>query len=626
MKKLLVTLMSIAATAHADREITDTDRQFWSFKKPVRAPLPAVTQKARVRTPIDAFVLAKLEAQGQAFKPDTDRNTLIRRLSFDMLGLPPSPGEVQAFVRDRGPDAYERLVDRMLASPRYGERWGRHWLDVVGFSESSLFLQDKLRPQSWRFRDYVIKAMNADKPFDQFIEEQLAGDEMVNWRDAPRPFTQDIQEKLVATGFLRCAPDGTDNQPIEQRDKRFATQQATLELTAKALMGLTLNCVRCHAHKYDPIRHEDYYRMAALFQPALDPESWIAGNTYEGGEVRWILNMTPEEEAAYHRDVAEGYKNEKTRRKHVYPSAMIWALWDVSTTPSPTHLLERGSFETPGKVVIPGVLTVVDDPVRPFTVPARLEENPHTTGRRLAFARWLTRTDNPLTARVFVNRVWQYHFGTGIVATTDDFGARGARPTHPELLDWLALEFAEGGWSMKRLHRQILLSTTYRQRRAPRRLEAEAVRDAMLAVSGDLDQRLYGESVKVATVDGEVVVDPKDPARNRRSVYIVNWRTQIPNFLKAFDAPVVETNVPKRGQSVIPQQALALMNSAFMHERVASFASRTRTIDRAYLAAFARLPERAETAQIQAYLRKTGGDWAGVCHSLLSSNEFLYVD
>lgn len=251
-------------------------RGFWSFRKPVKVPFPRIKQPERVRSPIDAFILEKLEVHQLSLRPEADRHTLIRRLYFDLIGLPPAPEEVEGFVQDADPRAYERLVDRLLASPHYGERWGRHWLDVAGFAESSLFIGDVFRPEFWRYRDYVTRAFNEDKPYDQFIVEQLAGDELFDWRGADA-FTPDQIEKLVATGFLRCPPDATDNQLITQMEKRYATQQAVVEVSMKALLGLTLNCVRCHTHKYDPIPHEDYYKLVAMFQPAFDPENWLAG-------------------------------------------------------------------------------------------------------------------------------------------------------------------------------------------------------------------------------------------------------------------------------------------------------------------------------------------------------------
>ncbi len=665
----------------------EAGRSFWSFRAPVRPPVPTVRGGDRVRTPIDAFVLRRLEDAGLGFNPDASRRVLVRRLSFDLLGLPPDPAEIDAFVADPDAHAADRLVDRLLASPHHGERWGRHWLDVAGFAESSLFIGDQRRPGFWRYRDYVIRALNADMPYDRFVTEQLAGDELFDWRSV-ESFDEEHIAKLVATGFLRCPPDATDNQPITQGEKIFAAQQAVVEVSMKALIGLTLNCVRCHSHKYDPIPHEDYYRLVAVFQPAYDPERWLAGIWNQGnpGPVRAVPILDRDEREEFFRRsrawgeerlalVAklEGSDAEETRRirerfeeirKEVGElPPLIWGLFDVSTDPSPTRLLERGNHETPSREVAPGVLSVLDDPDDPFRAPEP-EAGASTTGRRLALARWLTRRDHPLTARVIVNRIWQYHFGRGLVETPDDFGARGRAPSHPELLDWLAVELVESGWSLKHIHRLILDSTTYRQaagvderrqRIDPsnrllgsfprRRIEAEALRDAMLAASGLLDTRLHGPSVPTARrPDGRFVVPSDHPDRHRRSVYLSTRRTWVATFLTTFDAPVMDTNCPRRASAAIPQQALALMNNPFTIECAAAFAGRAlaegdETIDdrlrRAWILAFGRAPEHDEAAPFRRLVAAAVGSteeeaerraWRTVCHALLSASEFLYVD
>ncbi len=733
-------------------EVTAKDRDFWSFTKPLRPAIPEVKDRARVRTAIDYFIQAKLEEEDLSFHEDADSRTLIRRVTFNLTGLPPEPEAVEAFVKSHDSAAYDQLVDRLLASPRYGERWGRHWLDVAGYAESSFFIGDQIRPDFWRYRDYVIRAFNEDKPYDVFVREQLAGDEMFDWRNTD-VFSEDQVDKLVATGFLRTPPDATDNQPITQDEKIYATQQAALEVSMKALMGLTLNCVRCHAHKYDPIPHNDYYKLMGIFEPAYDTEKWLAGiwTRHYPGPIRAIPLAPKSERDAYFEQsevwkqesavLTKQYRYETPQRwrdrflqensekiedsalrervlgiisrglkdrpeveegvlmgtfqelgmtidklKEVYPefeqeekelkdridklfdSAMppplIWGTFDVSTSPSPTPLLLRGNFETPGEPVAPGVLTVLDDPEHPFDLEALAEEAPqNTTGRRLAFAKWLTDRDHPLTGRVMVNRIWQYHFGEGLVRTPDDFGERGSRPTHPDLLDWLTKEFIESGWSIKHMHRLILGSTVYRQsssfdkareevdpsnllwsRFQKHRLEAEAIRDGMLAVSGKLDLSMYGESVPTERLeDGRVLVPADDPGRNRRSVYITTQRSGIPNFLTTFDAPIMDTNAPKRASSAIPQQALVAMNNPFMHDcaealrdRIVSEERETfeERLNRIWMLAYARYPTEQETSRMKGWMQAAmdAGDggfldaWKTISHAVLSSNEFLYID
>ncbi len=736
----------------ARTSVSEKDRTFWSFQSVRRPALPTVKSASRVRTPVDRFMFAKLEEKRIKPSAEADKAVLIRRLYFDLIGLPPTPEEVRAFVSDKNPQAFDRLVDRLLASPHYGERWGRHWLDVAGFAESSLFIGDIVRPDFWRYRDYVIQAFNKDKPYDQFVREQLAGDELVNWRAADQ-FTPDMIEKLVATGFLRCTPDATDNQPITQMDKRYATQQAVMEVSMKALMGLTVQCVRCHSHKYNPIPQQDYYKLIAIFQPAYDPEKWIGGihdpklavgplraiplldrqgreeherrfvslqeergklrqeekyGVFNRWRNRYLQEHASEIEDAATRERAvallaqdstapaekdESFLNELAVRLNVteellrktYPEftkeiqrtkaqlktvtekgtklpPVIWGLWDVSADPTPTRLLRRGDFESPDNEVQPGVLSVLETSHNSFHLPPA-PPNDQTTGRRLALANWLTHPEHPLTARVLVNRVWQYHFGTGLVATPDDFGARGSRPTHPELLDWLAAEFVESGWSIKHLHRLILLSATWRQssqddpakrevdpadkllwKFPKRRLEAEIIRDAMLSVSGLLDGRLFGESVETKKQpDGQYAVPADHPDRCRRSVYLSTQRTQVPSFLAVFDAPAMDANWPKRSASAVAQQALALMNNPFTLECMDHFAKRV--MDRegstgeriafAVKLAYGRAPGREELALLRDFLQhKPGasapdaeaGAWRRLCQALLSSNEFIYVD
>jgi len=740
--------------------VTAADRNFWSFTTPVRPEVPEVTDSSRVQSVIDRFILSKLEKEGLSFHEEADSRALIRRVTFNLSGLPPEPESVEAFANAHDPATYERLVDRLLASPRYGERWGRHWLDVAGYAESSYFIGDIIRPDYWRYRDYVIRAFNEDKPYDVFVLEQLAGDELFDWRNT-EVFTEDQVEKLVATGFLRTTPDATVSTLTQtQFEKISAVQQAVVEVSMKALMGLTLNCVRCHSHKYDPIPHEDYYKLTALFEPAFDsdPHRWLAGiwqrnapgpiraipltpkaerdAYFEQSEVwrdkttalkqqlryelprRWrnhflrensqnikddtrreqvlgIISQGPDninevEEAILRRVFEElGGTGEQDQLKELYPEyeqqhkelnerieeiyemaalpPIVWGTFDVSTSPSPTPLLHGGNFKTPGDPVTPGVLRVLDDPEHPFDWEAAAAKSPQgTTGRRLALAEWLTDPKHPLTARVMVNRIWQYHFGEGLVRTPDDFGLRGSRPTHQDLLNWLAVEFMESGWSIKHIHRLILHSTAYRQssrfdkareeadfsnqlwnRFPKRRLEAEAIRDAMLAVSGQLDLTMYGKSIPTKRLEDGLVIIPRDhPGRTRRSVYVSTQRSGIPNFLTSFDAPIMDTNVPKRRVSAISQQALAAMNSPFMHETAEALRERIESeghatfeerLNRIWMLAYSRYPSDEETSSLRAWMQREMDPsnpnidqpedvWKILCHGVLSSNEFLYLN
>lgn len=727
----------------------------WSFHAPVRPTLPVVHKNTdRVRTPVDQFLLARLEQEGVSYRPEAEKRVALRRLYFDLIGLPPSPRDVEAYLADTRPDAWEQCVDRLLASPQYGERWGRHWLDVAGWSESTLLIQDFMRPGFWSYRDWVIQAFNRDLPYNEFVREQIAGDELTDWRNAD-VLTPDMLDKLTATGFLRSTPDGTDNQLITQEEKRFATQQTAVEVANKALMGLTLNCVRCHDHKYDPITQKEYYQTISIFSAAYDLEKWLPGmvNTFGAGPVRVVpvadkpgraafserMKALGERNAelSYQRDngipnryrdkyVGENMdklppeidrpllkealtKEERERNpeqkavvyaaaklfelgaeniKKLYPTIakeqdenqkqqrrladegsdigqVIWALWDVSTDPTPLRLLRRGDFKTPADVVEPGVIQMLDDPDHPWTAPSFDPQHDDTTGRRLAYADWLVRPKHPLTARVMVNRIWQYHFGTGIVSTPDDFGARGAKPSHPELLDWLATEFVESGWSIKHLHRLMVNSSAYRQASLSeldtdnaarelspqllasfprRRIEAEAMRDSLLAVSGLLNPTMFGESIAtVAQSDGSYSVPKDHPGRHRRSIYLSTRRTQLPTLLQLFDAPSMDTNWPQRHDSAIAPQALAMTNDPFVIECADALAGRIlrerfSTEDRiahAFEICYARKPDPDEvklvSEMVSSPLDRSSLDderslWRSVAHALVASNEFIYVD
>jgi mono/diheme cytochrome c family protein len=741
-------------TVASGYHISAEERAYWAFQ-PVRRPAPPrVRRPDLVRSPIDAFLLAKLEEKGLSFAEQADRRTLIRRATFDLLGLPPTPEGVDAFLADDRPDAYEKLIDRLLASPHYGERWGRHWLDAAGYADSDGYTgEDPLRPYAYKYRDYVIRALNADKPFDRFLQEQLAGDEMV--RTPYRNLSADDIDKLTATGFLRTAPDGTASHGVDQTAARNQVIADTLKIVSTSLMGLTVGCAQCHNHRYDPIPQSDYYRLRALFEPAYDPTAWrgppqrllslytdadraAAGRVETeaakiDAEMRTrqqeYIERTFEKEVAKlpeaEREAARAARKtpeakrtpEQQRLMKEHPSLNVSAgslyLYDHKAAEDLKVYTERATAlratrpieefvpvltEMPGQVpttylfargdpaqrkgaVEPGGLTILD-----ATDPFSLTKDPSlpTTGRRLAFARWLTDGKHPLTARVLVNRIWLHHFGQGLVGTPGDFGFLGERPSHPELLDWLAAEFVAGGWSAKHLHRLLMTSTAYRQssrRRAVlesvdsdnrllgrmpvRRLEAEAVRDATLAVSGRLNVKAFGKPVPVKTDGvGQIVVgvDNLDAAgyetgkgtmppgeEYRRSVYVQVRRSRPLGVLAAFDAPVMEPNCEARTASTVAPQALLLMNNAFVVGNAAAFADRVRReagadaraqIVRAWRLAFGSDPAERNMDAARAFLaeqeaifhaRDARADAAGqalasFCHALLSANAFLYVD
>jgi hypothetical protein len=685
-------------------KITDKDRQWWSFKRPLKPVVPTVRGAAGA---IDAFIAQKLAEKKWTIGPEADRRTLARRAYFDLIGLAPTPEQVNAFLADTRPSAYERLIEGLLASPHYGERWGRHWLDVVGYSDSIGNSTDEIRSLAWRYRDYVIRSINADKPYNQFLIEQFAGDQLVNYNPEAKPKSEDI-EKLIATGFLRVEPDYGDQQGIYQVDKYYDALQATTEMSLKSVIGIQLACAKCHDHKFDPILQEDYYKLAAVFQPALDPDKWIPATSFSYGTwpSRHILDLEPSQRPEWVKAIQSEYTAVRRERSGVAaavakllksggandadstdaPSAAelekldpelakravvlkehedayrrldlqrIWGLWDVSKTPSQTHILIRGNYLSPGDPVEPGIPVVLDDPAKPFQFPQPPPEW-HHTGRRLALAQWLTRPDHPLTARVIVNRVWLYHFGEGIVRTPDDWGSQGAAPTHPELLDWLATSFVENGWSLKWLQKQIMLSAAYRQssaedpvklaadpankllwRKSPMRLAAEDIRDAILQISGRLDPTLYGEPVPVRKAgDGQFVEDKPAGAPNRRSLYVLTRKNTPLSFLLAFDQPTMDAgNMPLRFRSALPAQSLAMMNNPLVIESAKAFAARIakeagegidNRLRRAYELVYSRPPRPEELKILHAAIETKSsdpGEWLVLCQALLGANEFLY--
>ena len=697
--------------------VSERDRSFWAFRPPRRMTPPRVAgREAEAGHSIDAFLLRDLKKQGLSFAPEADRAALIRRATFDLTGLPPAPAEAAAFVADRDPRAYEKLIDRLLASPRYGERSARRWLDLAGYSDSEGIQDaDPLRPFNWRYRDYVIRAFNADKPYDRFLLEQIAGDELADYERGP--VTTEIADNLIATGFLRQTTDATFAGITGFVPDRLDVVADEVAVLGSAVMGLTLKCARCHDHKFDPIPQRDYFRLLDVFKGALDEHDWLSPQLGEtGGRSlngrRYLPHVTPEErekwetleraldtEAAGVRD-ALTLRGAELRAKGVMgtddelkqkdadfrraaeaaaarlkeiegrrqPAPVIRALWDRGE-PSPTYVLKRGDYLQRGPLVGPGVPTVLLDAKSPFVVRPPWP-GARQTGRRLAFARWLARPDHPLTARVLVNRVWKEHFGRGIVETVDNFGRAGARPSHPELLDWLASSFTSSGWSLKSLHRRIMLSRAYRQSSAPsaaarardpenrslsrmplRRLDAEEVGDTIALAAGKLDETPFGPPDELE-VRADGLVRVKGTSKGwRRSIYALQRRKNPISLLEAFDLPQMSPNCVSRSVSTVATQALHLLNDARVRELAGSFAERVRAdagedaaaqVERACLLALGRSPaweERRAAVETLARLQERwstepGVDPAGArsraladyCHALLNSAAFLYID
>ncbi len=740
--------------------ITEEERGYWAFQAVQRPPLPTVTETVRARTPIDHFLLARLSRESLTFGPDADPIRLLRRVSIDLTGLPPTVAEIEAFVADQAPGAYERLVDRLLNSPRYGERWGRHWLDVAGYADSEGYVDaDPVRPYAYQYRDYVIAAFNQGKPFDQFITEQLAGDELVG-----QPFSNlspEDAEKLIATGFLRMCPDGTAAGDVDQGVARNAVVSKTIEIVSTSLLGLTVGCAECHNHRYDPISQSDYYAWRAIFEPALDWKNWqvptkrrvslytdadrAAAAQIEAEAKAILAERTAKQEQLIQETFArqlnklaeelrepvrEAYQTpakqrtaEQQKLLKQHPSVnvtasslylydkkaaaelkaladkanalrqtkpeerFVRALWEpAAKTPPKTFLFIRGDHEQPGEELAPNglpILATADQaplPVNDGDLPS--------SGRRLAYARQLTSPSHPLVARVIANRIWLHHFGKGLVETPGDFGQLGVPPTHPGLLDWLAAEL-QAGWDVKHLQRLIVTSTAYRQasrnrdralqvdaqnqlywRMPIRRLEAEVLRDSLLAVCGRLDLEMGGPAVPVmADRAGRFVIGKENlnagrpgavidmhGAQFRRSVFIQVRRSRPLGVMDPFDLPIPSPNCTQRASSTVAPQSLMLMNSDFVTEVARRFADRiqseagkemTEQIRLAWLAAFARQPTARELADATKYVAEQQEVFAAsppaktakqtsagsrhealssLCHALLSSNEFLYVD
>ncbi len=686
--------VDVAGTS-ADPLVSAEDREFWSFQPPIRPDVPKIrNSKSEVRNPIDAFVLKKLEEHGLSLSPEADRLTLLRRAAFDLTGLPPEPAEAEAFLKDDRSDAYEKLIERLFASPRYGERWGRHWLDVAGYADCEGRREQHLpRADVWRYRDYVIRSLNADKPYDRFLLEQLAGDELADYEHAPQ-ITQEIEDNLVATAFLRMAPDPTWANLTGFVPDRLEVMADMIEVLGSGVMGLTFKCARCHSHKFDPIPQRDYYRLVAIFKGAYDEHDWLKPQLigYGGalsasfGE-RFLPHVTTAERerwqahnAAIQQEIdalKAGPQATDTAKKiselgaKGLPDPRIFALWDRGE-PSPTYIYRRGDYQISGTLVGPGPPAVLMNPTTPFEIKSPWPDA-KSTGRRLAFARWLTQPNHPLTARVMVNRIWKHHFGRGLVRSVGNFGKTGDRPTHPELLDWLAQEFVRQNWSLKEMHRLIMTSSVYRQssrtresseapkshdfgygeldpdnrllsRMPLRRMEAESLRDSLLLIAGQLDETRFGPADSVQVRPDGLVLSGK-----RRSIYVQQLRKHPASLLESFDLPAMNPNCLQRAESLVAPQALHLMNDTGVRDLAGRFADRVlreagddpaQHVRRTYWIALTRPPSTDEQAACLQTLSSLTEEWtkhlpapeakrkalATVCHTIMNSAMFLYID
>ncbi|MBC7852323.1 MAG: PSD1 domain-containing protein [Pirellulaceae bacterium] len=633
---------------------------WWSLQPLRKVELPGVKDAGWVSNPIDQFILQRLEAAGLSPSPPADPRTLIRRLSFDLIGLPPTPDEVADFVNDKEPRAYERLVDRLLDSPHYGEHWARHWLDIVRFGESQGFERNKLRPNAWRYRDFVVEAFNSDLAYDKFIRWQVAGD--VLHPDNPLA--------TVASGFLVMGPYDLTAYDNGTLDMRAAAREEELEAlvatVSQTFLGLTVNCSRCHDHKFDPITQKEFYQFSAALggtfhgaerESLSDSGKSAAQNRISALRAEIASLMAKEEKSAGSEKAALAAKRSRlesvVRLLEGGPAHV-----SIPRQPGPWRILTRGDFRQPGLEVAPRGIASLST-VSPDW---KLAENSPEGERRKALAEWIAFPENPLTGRVIVNRLWGYHFGVGLVRTPSDFGFQGGAPSHPELLDWLADQFvhpADGtAWSLKRIQRLIVLSSAYRQssrsnpkavtqdadnrlvwRRPPMRLEAETFRDSVLAVSGELDPRLGGpgfRDFKVSSAGNNEtysVFDAVGPEFNRRSLYRTSLRTGTNPLLDLLDCPDPSVATPRRSVTSTPLQALALLNNAFMEHYAQRFAKRVQNqagdtpaaqVRRACALAFAREPTKNEESFGSEFIAKYG--LTQYCLVLLNTNEFLYID
>ncbi len=715
---LVVVVASLFATdqipAEKEAKFIGARGKYWAFQRVSRPPVPAASN-TWVHTPIDAFIVQALSARKLAPSAPLDRIRLIRRVTFDLTGLPPAPAEVDDFLRDRSPNAYEKVVDRLLASPHYGERWALKWLDVVRYADTNGFELDADRTHSWRYRDYVIDSFNHDKPFDRFIREQVAGDEMF----------PDDKQALIATGYLRA---GQEHLVAGNIDPEMSREEVLTEIATsvgQTFLGLTVNCARCHNHKFDPILQADYYRLQAVFAGASGKEVEIATPqekaAWEAADKAYKERLKPVKDALEQlakpyeqRLEAEGLakldpklqaawktpKDKRTPEQKVLAEnakSQIEPTWDVvvaamtpedrekraklrvrlheieATEPDPlptAYAYVNTKEPAPQAYVLrmgdPKNKLEAVDPSVPRVLKASYEIPTTTDGRRSALANWLASGDNPLTARVMVNRIWQFRMGTGIVRTANDFGVMGDRPSNRELLDWLATEFVEKNWSVKTLDRLIVTSSVYQQSAAPdkerealdpdnrlywrmnrKRMEGETLRDAILSVTGSLNPKLGGRPVRIPIEpevydlifteherDGLWPVNPDKTVQNRRSIYLYNKRSVRLPLLTAFDQPDAITSCPVRPVSTHALQALSMFNSDFMQEQSQAFAGKLKAeckkdnhaceVSHAWKLALARTPTQAEQKLAKRFFA-AGGSLQDMCLALLNRNEFVYV-
>ena len=677
----------------------------WAFQPPQPKQPPAVKHETWVRNPIDAFILRRLEHAELSPAPPADKIALIRRAYHDLIGLPPTPEEVDRFVADASPDAYEKLIDGLLASPHYGERWGRHWLDLVRYAETNSFERDGPKQNAWRYRDYVIRAFNDDKPYDQFIREQLAGDEL------PEVTT----DSIIATGYYRLGL--WDDEPADEKQARYDELDDIVSTTGQVFLGLTINCARCHDHKIDPIPQADYYKFLAYFHEiypfgtradqlswnqtdigspeaaaqhaALGAERSKIRDEQQAIEQRGIAKMSAEDQrktegderaAVLRENLKEHLSDEdwqrytelrlrfrELRRENLPPRERALSVKCMPDPPE-TFILQRGNPHVPGERVEPGVPELFGSKNPP--VPER-QPGAKSTGRRLALANWIASPDNMLTARVMVNRVWQFHFGRGIVRSSNNFGQIGDAPTHPALLDWLAAEFVRGGWRLKALHRTITLSNTYRMSSQSNsdglakdptndlfwrfdmwRLSGEEIRDSIHAVTGLFNAKMYGPSM-YPEISAEVMASQSMPGAGwgkssreeqaRRSIYIHVKRSLITPILADFDFPETDASCAARFATVQPAQALDMLNGKFLHDQAEAFAARLRRdagddrraqVTRALRLAVLREPQERDIERglkLMDSLQQNHGvsDDAALkyfCLFVLNLNEFVYLD
>jgi hypothetical protein len=604
-------------------QITAKDREHWAFQ-PVKRPVtPTLKLRGPVANPIDAFILSGLERKGLRSNPPASKRELLRRACYDLTGLPPTPEQVQEFLADKSPGAWEKLIDRLLVSPHYGEKWGRHWLDLVRYAESNSYERDNPKPNAWRYRDYVVRAFNSDKPYDQFIREQLAGDEL----------EQPSDDAIIATGFYRLGI--WDDEPADPELARYDGLDDIVTTTGQTFLGLTVDCARCHNHKIDPIPQSDYYRLLSFFQ-----------------------NITPFKNG--------GPTDELPLRSA--PEAKALAVTENNGPPPDTFVLLRGNPKMKGEKVEPAFLRVLGgSPIKSDTT--RL--GTRTSGRRTALAQWIASPENPLTARVMANRLWQHHFGRGLVRSPNNFGLQGDRSTHPELLDWLASELVGNGWHLKAMHRLIMTSQAYQMssqgsadalqadpandlfwRYDMRRLTAEELRDSILAINGSLNLKMGGPGMYV-DIPKEVLAGQSRPGNGwgkstlaeqaRRSIYIHVKRSLLTPILETYDVAEVDHSTPVRFVTVQPTQSLGLLNSAFINHEAEAFASRLRReaghevgqqVKLALYLATSRMPDSSEVKRgvelLEALQSKDGLSPQTAlkyfCLMTLNLNEMIYLD